>query len=71
MQCTKLYAYPIEKADEAEQCYFAKEQKKGEHQDVLLVKAGSLQNLQAAYSNYSMDIRCFLDAIDDLAKTGG
>ena len=69
MQCTKLYAYPIEKADEAERLYAAKEQEKGDYQDVLLVRARSLQNLRAAYPNYSMDIRYFLDTIDGLMGT--
>ena len=70
VQRTRLYAYPTRMADEAERLYAAKEQRKESHQDVLLVKAGSLQNLRVAYPNYSMDIRYFLDTIDGLTGTG-
>lgn len=61
LQCTRLYAYPEDEGVRAEQTYFQKERKKGDFQDVLLVKAFSLQNLCKAYPNYSLNICKFLD----------
>lgn len=68
LQCTRIYGYSEESASEAEHVYFERERKKGPLQDVLLVRSVSIKNLLEAYPNYSMDIRYFLDCLDELLE---
>ena len=68
LQCTRIYGYTEESADEAERTYFELERTKGPMQDVLLVRSVSIKSLLEAYPNYSMDIRCFLDCMDEFLE---
>ncbi|MBM6816838.1 RelA/SpoT domain-containing protein [Olsenella uli] len=65
LQCTRIYGYPEESANDAERVYFERERLKGPLQDVLLVRSVSIKGLLEAYPNYSMDIRLFLECVDD------
>lgn len=66
LQRTRIYGYPEESADEAESAYFERERAKPPLQDVLLVRSVSIKSLLETYPNYSMDIRYFLDCVDEL-----
>lgn len=66
LQCTRIYGYSEESAEDAERIYFERERTKGPLQDVLLVRSVSIKSLLKAYPNYSMDIQYFLDCVDEL-----
>lgn len=60
-QSTHIYAYPADRRGEAEAQYTLIERARtGALEDVLLVKASSVRELNQAYPNYSTDIGAFI-----------
>lgn len=64
-QKTDLFIYDDYEDLRNNELYTRQEEMKKDLQDVLLVKVSSLKGLQEAYPSYSMDIKGFLNTVND------
>lgn len=64
-QKTDLFIYDDYEDLRTNELYTRQEEMKKDLQDVLLVKVSSLKGLQEAYPSYSMDIKGFLNTVNE------